>query len=146
VSAYVDRVAHNLRGLEAVSTGVCPGCDECRQVERDYVPREDDESDVETWSFNARPGEVFADEDAAIAAARLAFDDDWHGADFSSSAGFSRGECGICGSRLGGDREVWHGIADGRILHFDDACCDCVAYLANGEVPAETESADGVTP
>jgi hypothetical protein len=46
---------------------------------------------------------------------------------------FSWCDCGICGSHLGGDRYHWHAILDGRIVHFDDACSDCVVYLANGD-------------
>lgn len=50
---------------------------------------------------------------------------------------FSWSACGICGTRLGGNREVWHGVTDDtqEVLHFDDACDDCVMYLANGEEP-----------
>jgi len=56
--------------------------------------------------------------------------------------GFSWSGCGICGSTLGGTLYTWHGInSEGEILHFDDACTDCVMYLANGVEPEE-ENAD----
>jgi len=29
MSDYTERVEHNLKGLEAVSSGICPGCQEC---------------------------------------------------------------------------------------------------------------------
>ena len=29
MSRYTDAVAHNLSGLTAVSTGPCPGCEDC---------------------------------------------------------------------------------------------------------------------
>ena len=32
MSEYTDAVEANLRGLRAVSPGVCPGCDECRML------------------------------------------------------------------------------------------------------------------
>ena len=54
----------------------------------------------------------------------------------SGEAGFSWSPCGICGSRLGGNREVWHAIDEnGEILHSDDACTDCVVFLAYGDEP-----------
>ena len=54
-----------------------------------------------------------------------------------AEAHFSWRPCGICDSRLGGDREVWHAIVDGEIQHYDDACVDCVMFLANGVEPDE---------
>lgn len=53
MSAYTDSVESGLEGLTAVSTGLCPGCDECR----------------ETWGFETleafdnavSDGEVFAE-------------------------------------------------------------------------------------
>ena len=32
MSAYTDAVERNLKGLEAVSTGFCPGCEECQDA------------------------------------------------------------------------------------------------------------------
>jgi len=49
--------------------------------------------------------------------------------------GFSWQSCEVCGSSLGGDRYAAHGIAaNGDILHYD-ICCDCLEYLANGDIP-----------
>ena len=52
----------------------------------------------------------------------------------------------MCGTTLGGDREVWHAldtnyqdtpIADRVLHHFHDVCTDCVLYLANGDEPEQ---------
>ena len=104
MSKYTDSVERNLKGMDAVSTGVCPGCAEC-QDDFGFESQEDFEA---AWSS----GEVF------------------------SEPGFSWASCGICGSRLGGDREVWHWAdGNGEIIHETDACVDCVVYLANGDEP-----------
>lgn len=132
MSAYTDRVESSLRGLTAVSVGECPGCEQCADA-HNMTPEEHDKA--------------------------------WHACEVDGESHFSWSPCGICGSRLGGDRHVWHALhADqvaardahretarhmpiGRetrepeveILHFDDACVDCVMYLANGEEPEEEE-------
>lgn len=147
---YTERVAHNLLGCEAVSTGICGGCPECRQAFDAYTVREFDGSDVNPepyWSFDATasptaPGilRAYATEDEAEAASREAFKDDCSNGCCEGEAYFSRSECDICGSKLGGDREVWHYVADGAVQHGDGACVDCVMYLANGDVPAEVQS------
>ena len=50
---------------------------------------------------------------------------------------FSWSPCDVCGSTLGGDREVGHGIdKNGDFMHLH-ACTDCVIYLANGDEPEE---------
>lgn len=67
----------------------------------------------------------------------------WHDGNLDSAEGsFSSVRCGICGTRLHGDRHVWHWIsggdehgAGGTIEHESDACTDCVLYLANGDEP-----------
>ena len=60
----------------------------------------------------------------------------WANGDVFDEGGFSRYQCGICGSPLGGNRQVWHYVDDnGEICHEDDACDNCVAFLANGDLP-----------
>lgn len=50
---------------------------------------------------------------------------------------FSWSQCDACHSALGGDRHAAHGVnADGDMVHLD-VCLDCVAYMANGELPEE---------
>ena len=107
MSAYTDRVAHYLEGLEAVSTGICGGCPECA---RDFG---------------------FTD--------LTAFEDAVSDGQVEGEPSFSSRPCEICGSRLGGNREPWHAILDGDLLHFDSACVDCVLYLANGDEPPEEQ-------
>jgi len=58
--------------------------------------------------------------------------------DVYDEPGFSWRPCGICGCHLGGDRHRWHWLdEDGDIVHEDDACSDCVYFLANGDVPED---------
>src|SRR5215475_6853029 len=107
MSAYTEAVARGLRGLDAVSTGLCPGCDECADA-YGYESQTDFDADYEA-------GKVY---------------DEGH---------FSWSACGICGSGLGGTREHWHALDEetDRLYHFDDACVDCVVYLANGDEPED---------
>jgi len=64
------------------------------------------------------------------------FEEQWSSGRVFSEGSFSWAGCGICGSRLGGTVEPWHGVdSNGEIMHFDDACVDCVCYLANGDLP-----------
>lgn len=101
---YVDTVAHNLRGMSGVSSGLCPGCEQCR--EDHGIPTMEE------------------------------FREQWSRGLVSSEPHFSHEPCGVCGSPLGGSREVWHWIDDsGTIHHETDMCSDCVCYLANGDVP-----------
>lgn len=134
---YVERVEANLAGLDAVSVGTCPGCDECRGNYGDEYRVEFDD-DADRFTFPAADGAEWPTEAEAEAAAREAFADAWRSgkAECEDPGGFSSGGCGVCGSPLGGDRFTWHALGDGgRLLHFDDACTDCVLYLANGDVP-----------
>lgn len=56
---------------------------------------------------------------------------------------FSWSPCGICRTQLGGDRHVWHWTSSrverggfATVLeHEDDACTDCLHYIANGTIP-----------
>jgi hypothetical protein len=106
MSEYTDSVEAGLEGLTAVSTGACPGCEQCQEI----------------WGYQTMKE----------------FDSAWHSGKVYDEGGFSWFPCGICGSRLGGDRESWHALgSDGEILHFDDACVDCVIYLANNDEPEE---------
>ena len=140
---YAERVEHNLRGLTAVSIGVCPGCDECRNADGDYRPDED--WDTDQWTFKARPGATYASEEAAIEAAKVAFDEDWRACKLHDQCNeFSARTCGICGSYLAGSRDVWHAIdAGGELRHYDDACSDCALYIANGDEPEGDEPEGG---
>ena len=117
VSAYTDSVERSLKGLKAVSTGPCPGCAECASAYgfRDY---EDDDGNV-------------------ILTAQQRFDEAYESGSICTEGSFSWGSCDICGSTFGGDREEWHALMDGKLQHFDNACTDCVVYLANGDEPED---------
>ncbi len=56
---------------------------------------------------------------------------------------FTWHSCEVCGDSQGGNREPWHGVADGEIVH-GDCCEDCVYYLNYGRLDdasmAEIES------
>ena len=71
--------------------------------------------------------------------------------DVGDEGGFSWSACGICGSRLGGTRYVWHWrdpdsetrgkdghlYRSGGIHHENDGCTDCLLYLSNGDEPED---------
>lgn len=144
MSRYTQAVTRGLEGLEAVSTGLCPGCEECRSEFRDYRPDEDFASDADdaplVWRFKARKEETFATEEAAEVAARAAFDEDVRNGDACADPFFSWEGCDICGSSLGGDFEPWHAVKVGKsvaegLFHGSHACVDCIIYLANGDEP-----------
>lgn len=120
-SRYERAVRASLEGMIGVSTGACPGCAQCAS---DHGHDPDDEQSMS--DFEAR----------------------WRSGDACSEPHFSWSPCGICGSSLGGDREVWHWVharADGtrEIVHEDNACIDCVLYLANGDVPERWQEYPG---
>jgi hypothetical protein len=123
--AYVERVEANIGSMKGVSTGVCPGCEQCRD---DYGRRalcnggEDCTSDLCNGKYHSPTMEEF---DEQVSSGR-AIDE----------GSFSWRGCDICGSRLGGTVECWHWIDDNNeIQHESNACTDCVMYLANGDLP-----------
>lgn len=139
VARAIDRDFGGVKG--ALSTGLCPGCDECRADFPDYLP---DEPDYElgggVWMVEAIPEETYASEGEAIIASREAFDQAWSSGEVFSEPAFSHRPCQVCGSHLAGDRQVIHWIGtDGELLHDDGACVDCVLYLANGDEPENWE-------
>lgn len=148
MSEYTEQVESGLKGLTAVSTGVCPGCDECRTNHDDYTPQDGgppwDEGPEDSFWLRAedepnKPRIWYATEEQAEAVAKVLFEEAWSSGAVYSEPSFSWSSCGICNSHLGGDREVWHALDDltGTLYHFDDACVDCVVYLANGDEPEE---------
>ncbi len=141
--AWAEALEANLEGLEAVSTGLCPGCDDCRADWPDYQP-DDEGYDHQTqtdwpapWHVPAIPGRYFASEAEAEAAAREAFEDAWSSGAVYAEPSFSWRGCDLCPSTLGGDFEPWHAIdaETGRLIHGDRACVDCIMFLANGDYP-----------
>lgn len=144
---YVDRVTANLKGCEAASTGICPGCDECREADPRFRVRDLDflteaEDEPQAYGFSYDKGARYASEEEAEAASRAAFDEAVRNGHAYDEPSFSWSPCGICGSRLGGDREAWHYVHAGKLYHNGDACTDCVLYLANGDAPEEEPEED----
>lgn len=155
MSEYTESVERGLQGLTAVSTGVCPGCDTCREAHQ-FVPEEiDPEPGEKPWVVpddvrdedgrwprygtgpkRARPDQYYDTEEQATEAAREAFDEACSSGGVCDEGSFSWSGCGICGSNLGGTVYDWHAVNDDdELLHFNDACTDCVLYLANGDEP-----------
>lgn len=116
---YVARVARYLDGIEGVNSGLCSTCKECQDIWGAENPDSFQEAIEE---------EVALDEGSFT----------WSG-------------CEICNSSLGGLKFIGHGtrakehrftaagkkfvFPAGEIIHFGSICQDCVAYLANGDVP-----------
>lgn len=125
--AFVEAIQANTKGLTAVSTGLCPGCEECME---DY------------------PG---------IGQTREQFEEAIANGTIVQEPFFSSEGCDLCGSHLGGNFEPWHAVdadrrpaaftlpgwagADSEIVHGARACVDCVRYLANGDLPEDRAEA-----
>ena len=107
MSEYTESVKHFTQGLAAISTRPCPGCEQCQKL-YGFATLESLEEAWETGKIGGEPH-------------------------------FSWSACDICGSHFGGDREEWHAInkETGELIHGDNACVDCVVYLANGDEPEE---------
>ena len=135
--AYQKAVERNLDGLNAVSTGVCGGCPDCREAYSQFDVREvyDYSGTLPIgWTFGDAEPDTWPTEADAEKASADAFTDAVSDGAVYSDPSFSWRGCGICGSTLGADLEVWHWVdSDNAIRHESDACPDCVAYLANGD-------------
>lgn len=139
---FIERVDRGLDGLEAVSTGVCPGCETCRDSFDDYrVADELEGYRVPAHDKDCAEPIYFRTEEAATFFAEMLFENAWSCGEVYEESHFSGGGCDICGSPLGGDFESWHAIVKetGELIHGERACWDCINYLANGEVPFEDE-------
>ena len=107
---YTESVDSALKDLSGVSTGVCPGCSECKS------------------DFGC---EDMTDQE---------FQEQWQEGKIFDEGGFSRNGCGICGTSLGITVYSWHWIdEDGNIQHESDCCEDCLMYINNGDVPEQWE-------
>ena len=97
-------VGYITRNLEAVSTGLCPGCADC----------------ANTWGFDPDSEESMIDFENQIMAGELC-----------DEGSFSWSPCDNCSERLGGDSHVAHGLdSAGEIVHFR-VCTRCL-MLING--------------
>jgi len=127
MSKYTDAVERGLQGLTAVSTGLCGECRQCAEHCGFDIDQDVEETEGEAEAEEQRMAKF----DEAVSFGKC-----------HDEGGFSWAECGICGSHLGGNRYVWHGIFTSdlekklrTVRHFDDACTDCVMFLANGDEP-----------
>ncbi len=59
------------------------------------------------------------------------------GDDYHEEPWISSQACEICNSPLGGDRESWHCIVDGTIVH-GTCCSDCVYFIEYGRLDDQT--------
>lgn len=126
---YKQAVEHNLKGLEFVSTGACPGCEECG-LENKTCPDCDG------------AGVLISDEGRATECEKCqgqgTIEPTEHETELAGEPHFSWSACEACGSSLGGNREPAHGrTKDGSLLHFS-VCADCVYFLNYGQLDDTT--------
>lgn len=137
---YKQAVEFNLRGLSFVSTGACPGCDECGLGERVCPACDGQKFDVEKPEPLPGEPETICPRCNGIGE----IDSTERERELAEEPGFSWSECDACGSTLGGDRHPAHGRdKDNAILHLS-VCSDCVYFLNYGQLDdmsmAEIES------
>jgi len=104
---FVLAIDANTEGLEAVSTGICPGCETCR---KEYAADLSAEEFHEAWHNGQICAEPFFS---------------WRGCDICGSH---------LGGSFEPWHAV---DANGEIIHGERACVDCVCYLANGDLPED---------
>jgi len=140
---FVEAIERNTQGLTAVSTGPCPGCEQCRdeygvkvRCECQDKPENEGEPDPDCDDCDGK----------GVRLPTMAeFEEQWSSGKAISEGEFSHSGCDLCGSTLGGTFEPWHAclpVVDAagqlvryEIIHGDRACVDCVMYLANGDLP-----------
>lgn len=108
---YTDAVSTGLDGMRGVSSGTCPGCTECMDIDG-YTDEDKHREDWRTYDMPSG-GEGFSWRPCGVCKTALGGNRHvWHWID-------------------GGDE---HGKG-GEIVHESDMCTDCVLYLANGDEP-----------
>ena len=132
---FVDAIEQNTKGLTAVSTGICPGCEQCRDEYGKRVPcgkcaagliGDEDCPDCDGRGWREPTMEEF-DEQCSTQEALCEGEFSWQG-------------CDLCDSGLGGTFEPWHACdVNNEIIHGERACVTCVMYLANGDLPGGNE-------
>lgn len=104
---FVLAIDANTEGLKAVSTGICPGCETCRE---EYAP----DASMEEFEEMCSNGEVCAEPFFS-----------WHGCDLCGSPPGGDFEPWHAVDE------------NGEIVHGERACVDCIMYLANGDLPED---------
>lgn len=131
--AFVEAIERNTAGLTAVSTGVCHGCEQCRDEHGQKITCPT--CNGEGWIDEDNDCQD-CDGDGKRQLTMEEFEEEWSHGRVDAEPSFSWSGCDICGSSLGGNMEPWHGVDEnGEIVHGDNACVDCVMYLANGDLP-----------
>ena len=103
--SYINAVESNLEGLTAVSSGICPGCETCREEYAADATMEEFEELWQSGEVNSEPS--FSWQGCDICGSSLGGDvEPWHAVDENN-----------------------------EIVHGDRCCVDCVLYLANGDIP-----------
>lgn len=108
MSAFTEAFKRGMHGMEAVSTGTCPGCEACMEIDG----CDDVEAHRMKWSSSdCASGEThFSWSPCGICGTKFGGDRHaWHWIDPNDPK-----------------REIHH---------EDDVCTDCVLYLANGDEP-----------
>ncbi len=110
-SPFVQAFVKGLEGLQAVSSGVCPGCETCRES----LGYESLKALHKAWQTGETPDEShFSWSPCDVCGCRLGGDRHiWHAIP------------GQPGENLKGK----------EILHFEGMCTDCVLFYANGDEP-----------
>ena len=127
---FVEAIERNTEGLQAVSTGPCSGCEQCRDEYGVEVACEcGGDDDCEKCDGHAKRPPTMEEFDEQLSTEQ-AF----------SEGFFSWQGCDLCDSSLDGTFEPWHAVdANNEIIHGERACVDCVMYLANGDLPGQND-------
>ena len=113
--AFIAAVESGCEGLTAVSTGLWPGCETCREA---YAPDASPEGFEQLW----QSGEVFAEPSFSPCGCEICGSllggnfEPWHAIALDANGEPTR-----------------------LIVHGDRACVDCLLYLANGDLPEKWE-------
>jgi hypothetical protein len=162
MSKYTEAIECHCKGLAAVSTGVCGGCQECMsslswKLERRHFNVEGNadsvalviDSEVVIELTRKQVLEYETDEEDALweeylysfpdvpeAALNKAFSADISNGLVTSEGYFSRCQCDTCGSYLAGMRYDGHAVIvdNNQLIHLS-MCGDCLLFFANGDEP-----------
>jgi len=131
---FVDAIERNTQGLTAVSTGICPGCAQCRDEYGVKVRCEC--QDRPSNHFEPDPDCEDCEGKGKREPTMEEFEEQCSTQESLCEAEFSWQGCDLCDSGLGGTFEPWHAVdANNEIIHGERACVDCMLWLANGDLP-----------